>query len=166
MKRYCSLCLVTALGLAVAAPRWSQAKKEPGRARITIYRVAPGKHLDFLKWLAAQDEVAKEAGVATVQLYAHLDGDDWDYLGIGPVTTPDQDKKLDEIAAKKGLKTGFPASLEFRQLLASHTDTPHGGRGAGRPGGKVVTRRSRPAAPPPPAPRPTSGSGPRRGPPA
>jgi hypothetical protein len=123
MKRYWSLLLVTALGLAVAAPRWSQARKDPGRARITIYRVAPGKHLDFLKWMAAQDEVAKEAGVATVQIYAHTDGDDWDYLGIGPVITPDQEKKLDEIAARKGLKTGFPASLEFRQLLTSHTDT-------------------------------------------
>ena len=123
MKRYRSLLLLAALGLAVAAPRWSQAKKEPGRARISIYRVASGKHLDFLKWMAAQDEVAKEAGVATVQIYAHVDGDDWDYLGIGPVVTPDQEKKLDEIAASKGLKTGFPAALEFRQLLASHTDT-------------------------------------------
>jgi hypothetical protein len=41
---------------------------------ITIYRIAPGKQLDFLKWLAIQDETAKEAGIPTVQLYAHLDG--------------------------------------------------------------------------------------------
>lgn len=123
MNRFRSLTLLVVCGLAVAAPRWSQDKKEPGRARITIYRIAPGKHLDFLKWMAAQDEVAKEAGIATVQLYAHVDGDSWDYLGIGPVTTPDQDKKADEIAASRGLKTGFPASLEFRQFVASHSDT-------------------------------------------
>jgi len=123
MSRFRSLCLIVACGLAVAGPRWLPDKKEPGRARITIYRVAPGKHLDFLKWMAARDEVAREAGVATVQLYAHLDGDAWDYLGIGPITTPEQDKKTDEIAARKGLKTGFPASLEFRQLLARHSDT-------------------------------------------
>jgi hypothetical protein len=73
--------------------------------------------------MAAQDEVAKEGGIATVQLYSHIDGDSWDYVGIAPVTTPEQEKKLDEIAAKKGLKTGFPASLEFRALVASHTDT-------------------------------------------
>jgi hypothetical protein len=116
--------VVAACALAAAAPRWTpQDKKEPGRARITIYHVAPGKHLDFLRWMAAQDEVAKEAGVPAVQLYAHIDGDSWDYLGLAPVTTLEQDKKLDEIAAKKGLKTGLPASLEFRQLLASHTDT-------------------------------------------
>lgn len=123
MKRFRSVCLIVACALAVAAPRWSSDKKEPARARITIYRIAPGKHLDFLKWMAAQDDVAREVGVATVQLYAHLDGDSWDYVGIGPVTTPEQDKKADEIAVKKGLKTGFPAALEFRQLTASHSDT-------------------------------------------
>lgn len=124
MKKWGSALLVAACALAAAAPRWTpQDKKEPGRARITIYHVAPGKHLEFLRWMAAQDEVAKEAGVPTVQLYAHIDGDSWDYLGLAPVTTLEQDKKLDEIAGKRGLKTGLPASLEFRQLLASHTDT-------------------------------------------
>ena len=125
MKRIGSVVLVAACALVAAAPRWvpTKDKKEPGRAKITIYHVAPGKHLEFLKWMAAQDEVAKEAGVATVQLYAHIDGDSWDYLGLAPVTTPEQEKKLDEVAATKGLKTGLPASLEFRELLASHTDT-------------------------------------------
>ena len=124
MKRLPSLALIAVCALTVTAPRWSEDhKKDAGRARITIYRIAPGKHLDFLKWLAIQDEVAKEAGVPTVQLYAHLDGDSWDYVGIGPVTTPEQDKKTDEIAARKGFKTGFPAALEFRQFIAWHTDT-------------------------------------------
>jgi len=119
----CSLALLIVCGFAAAAPRLTQEKSETGRVRITIYRIAPGKHLDFLRWMAAQDEVAKEAGISTVQLYAHINGDSWDYVGIGPVTSPEQDKKLDEIAAKKGLKTGVPASLEFRQFIAWHTDT-------------------------------------------
>ncbi len=124
MKRSWSLMMLVACGLAVAAPRWTpDNKKEAGRVRITIYRIAPGQQLAFLKWMAAQDDVAKDAGVATVQMYAHLDGDSWDYLGIGPVTTPEQEKKLDEIAAKKGLKIGFAAALEFRQFVAWHTDT-------------------------------------------
>ncbi len=124
MKRFRSLIMLVACGLVVAAPRWTpDNKKEAGRVRITIYRIAPGQQLGFLKWMAAQDEVAKEAGVATVQMYAHLDGDSWDYLGIGPITTPEQEKKLDDVAAKKGLKIGFPAALEFRQFVAWHTDT-------------------------------------------
>jgi hypothetical protein len=125
MTRPRTLAIVVLCGLAAAAPRWNQDKDKPGsgRARITLYRVAPGKQLEFLKWMAAQDEVAKEAGLPPVQLYTHLNGDSWDYLGIAPVTTPEQDKKADEVAARKGLKTGLAASLEFRDLLGSHTDT-------------------------------------------
>jgi hypothetical protein len=123
MNRRAALALVAACSLAVAAPRWTQDKAEPGRARISIYRVAPGRHLDILKWLAAREEITKEAGVPATQLYAHNDGDSWDYLLIWPITTADQDRKLDELAARKGLKTGFAASIEFREMLASHTDT-------------------------------------------
>jgi hypothetical protein len=123
MKRWAALALLVVCSLASVAPRWAQDKPAPGRARISIYRVAPGRHLEFLKWLAAHEEIAKEGGVPAAQLYAHVDGDSWDYLLIWPVTTPEQDRKLDEISARNGLKTGFAASLEFRQFLASHSDT-------------------------------------------
>jgi hypothetical protein len=123
MNRRSALVLVAVCSLAVAAPRWTQDKADPGRARISIYRVAPGRHLELLKWLAAREEITKEAGVPATQLYAHNDGDSWDYLLIWPITTAEQDRKLDELAARKGLKTGFAASIEFREMLALHTDT-------------------------------------------
>jgi hypothetical protein len=111
-------------GLALLSPpRWVEDGKADGRVRVSQYRMAPGKQLEYLRWQAIQDEVAKEAGVPVPEVYVHLDGDGWDYLVIAPLTTPEQDKKLDEIAARRGLKTGFPAFLEFRQFLASHSDT-------------------------------------------
>ena len=97
--------------------------KEPSRALITIYRVATGKHLEFLKWLADQEAIAREAGVPASQLYSHTDGDSWDYLSIGPALTDAQQAKVDEAARKRGRKTGFAAGLEFRTLVSSHTDT-------------------------------------------
>jgi hypothetical protein len=122
MKRW-PAALVAMSTLVLAAPRWTPDKPEPGRARVSTYRAAPGRQLDLLKWIAAREEVNREAGVPAAQVYAHLDGADWDYLVLWPVTTPDQDRKSDDLAAKKGLKIGFAASLEFRQLLASHSDT-------------------------------------------
>jgi hypothetical protein len=123
MSRRAPVALATLSALVLAAPRWTAEKAETGRARISIYEVAPGRHLDFLKWMTAREEAAKAAGVPAAELYAHADGASWDYLVIWPVTTPGQDRKVDEQAAAKGLKTGFPAALEFRELLSSHTDT-------------------------------------------
>ncbi len=124
MTRPLTLLLAAVLSAsATAAPRWAPGDKDPGRARVCLYRVAPGRHLDFLRWQALQDEVSREAGVAVGQMYAHLDGDAWDFMLIAPVTTPEQDRKRDEIAVRRGLKAGFAAALEFRQYLAWHTDT-------------------------------------------
>jgi hypothetical protein len=124
MKRRVATSLVVLAALVSAAPRWNpQNKKDAGPARVSLYRVAPGQQLAFLKWLAAREEVSKEAGIPEGQLYAHLDGDAWDYLLIAPVTSAEQDARFDQLAAKKGVKTGFAASLQFRDFLTFHSDT-------------------------------------------
>jgi len=97
--------------------------KQPPQARVALYRIAPGKQLDFLKWMAATEAIAKEAGVPASQVYAHTNGDSWDYMHVVPVLSNEQQAKVDEITKKHGGKTGFPASLEFRTFVAWHTDT-------------------------------------------
>ena len=108
---------------AVQAQTARAEMKEPSRALITIYRVATGKQLDFLKWLGEQEAIAREAGVPASQLYSHTDGDSWDYLNVAPVLSDAQQAKVDESARKRGRKAGFAAGLEFRSLISSHTDT-------------------------------------------
>lgn len=92
---------------------------------ITIYHVAPGKHAEFLKWMAQQQAIGEEAGANPAQWYVHLDGDSWDYITISEVAQnqAEIDKKIDELSKKKGLPTGFNAGLKFRQFVNSHTDT-------------------------------------------
>ena len=119
---------LASLAVAIAATTFAFAQnaapaKEPPRSLISIYHVAPGKHTDFLKWMAARDAIDKETGIAQAQWYAHTDGDTWDYLAVGPVNTPEQDKKVEAATKKHGLTTGFKASLEVRQVINSHTDT-------------------------------------------
>jgi hypothetical protein len=111
-----SVCLAQGTPMQQAAPN-------PPTVIISIYRVAPGKHLDFLRFMAQSEARAKEAGVPAIQWYAHLDGDSWDYVGIGPVTTPEQDMRVEAISKQRGLPTGFAAGLQFRQFISSHTDT-------------------------------------------
>ncbi|KQY52085.1 hypothetical protein ASD14_05365 [Lysobacter sp. Root494] len=112
-----------ALGIAALLPSpqaWSQ---EAPHGMVSIYHVAPGKHLEFLRWNAARDAASVEAGIGPTQWYAHLDGDSWDYVGISPATTEAQDNQVDAILKRNRLTTGFKASLEFRTMITSHTDT-------------------------------------------
>ncbi|QSX77356.1 hypothetical protein [Agrilutibacter solisilvae] len=110
------------LAFAALAPTPARAQ-DSGTVLVAIYRIAPGKHLDFLRWQAARDAAAAEAGVGATQWYAHVDGDSWDFVSIAPVTTQAQDEKVQGILAGKHLTTGYKASLEFRSFISSHTDT-------------------------------------------
>src|ERR1700747_3430292 len=71
-------------GNLLLLPQWSRAADAPGKAIVALYRVAPGKHLEFLKWMAAREAVDREAGVPATQWYMHTNGDSWDFVAIGP----------------------------------------------------------------------------------
>ncbi len=109
------------IAACLSLPAWAQEK--PANTLVSIYHIVPGKQLDFLKWQAARDAVDREAGVPQTQWYAHMDGDSWDYVSIAPEVDEATQDKLDELAKKHGLKTGPKAGLEFRSMVASHTDT-------------------------------------------
>ena len=123
MKSLMKYAAAAAAGaIAATSIAYAQAASPP-RAIISIYHAAPGHQQALLEWLAQQDRVAAAAGVASSQIYAHTDGDSWDYLMIAPVTTDAQDQALDAAAAKMGLPSGPKVGLELRKHIQSHTDT-------------------------------------------
>jgi membrane-bound lytic murein transglycosylase B len=119
MKSKLALAAAAAIACTFAAPAASQ---QAGRAIVQIYHVAPGQHVSFLKWLNQQDQVAAAAGVAKGQLYAHTDGDSWDYLVISPATTEAQDAAIDAAGKKMGINM-MRGGIELRKYITSHTDT-------------------------------------------
>jgi len=130
MNRSFPIARIVLLALVFAAassPSRAQAAKsetkQPPTAVVSLYRIAPGKQLDFLKWMAEAAAINKEAGVPADHWYAHTNGDSWDYLHIAPDLSKEQSARVDEITKKHGRKTGFAASLEIRTFVAWHTDT-------------------------------------------
>lgn len=125
MKQLLKLAAVAAAGAIVSGTIvYAQAgSSTPPKARIALYRAAPGQQVALLKWLDAQNRAAAAAGVPVGQLYAHTDGDSWDYLAIDPVTTPAQDAAVDAAAKKMGMPVGVASNLEFRKYIAMHSDT-------------------------------------------
>ncbi len=112
--------LLCALALSSTVPAMAA---DPGEALVSIYRIAPGKQMDFIKWQADREAIRKEAGVGATQWYVHIDGDSWDYISIAPMPTDAQDDKIDQMLGQRGMKSGFKGGLELRQTMASHTDT-------------------------------------------
>ena len=124
MKQWIKLAAAAAAGaLASGTIVYAQGAANEPRARVSLYRAAPGQQEALLRWLADQDRVAKSVGIAPMQLYVHTDGDSWDFLGINPVTTDAQDDAFDAAAKKMGVVSGPRASIEFRKYIAVHTDT-------------------------------------------
>jgi hypothetical protein len=119
---HCAIAAAAALASSIAAPAYAQ-QAGSGRATVSIYRAAPGHQIELLKWLAQQDRISAAAGIAPGQVYAHTDGDSWDYMVIFPQTTPAQDDALDAAAAKMGLPSGPMVGIELRKHIAVHTDT-------------------------------------------
>ena len=114
------LILAAAAACAFAAPAVGQ---DTPQAIVSLYRAAPGQQVALLKWMAQQDRASQAAGVAASQIYVHTSGDSWDYLVINPVTTKAQDDAVEAAAKQMGLATGPRASIQFRTMIAVHTDT-------------------------------------------
>jgi len=109
-----------ATACALATPAFGQQASEH---IVSLYRAAPGQQVALLKWMAQQDRASVEAGLPASQIYVHTSGDSWDYMVINPVTTKAQDDAVDAAAKRLGLAFGPRASIEFRTMIASHTDT-------------------------------------------
>jgi hypothetical protein len=120
MKLPSVIAAAAALACTFAIPAHAQ---NMGRATVSLYRAAPGHQIELLRWLAQQDQIAAAAGVGPGQVYAHTDGDSWDYMVVFPQTTPAQDDALDAAAKKMGLPYGPMVGIELRKHIAQHTDT-------------------------------------------
>lgn len=94
------------------------------RKLVEIYRIAPGKHVEFLRMIEKFDAASKEAGIPPRELYVHQDGGNWDFMLIQNAEyTDEQRAKIGPVLEKMGLPRGADFFVEFRQFVAEHSDT-------------------------------------------
>ena len=118
MKRFIAVLL--ALGTVAAA----SAQADSSEMVVEIYRIAPGKHEEFLRQIALYDRANAEAGLPPRQLFVHEGGASWDFLLLQPAHHTDEvSAKLDAAFKKLGIPQGAKFFVAFRQLIAEHTDT-------------------------------------------
>ena len=119
-----AMLLCAAPAIAADTAGQVQPSAEPQDMLIEIYRIAPGKHREFLKAIAQYDEVNRQAGLTPRQLFVHQAGAEWDFLLLQPARHP-EDKRpaLDAAWEKLGLPSGPDYFFSFRSMVAEHTDT-------------------------------------------
>ena len=107
-------------GLLATAPAFAESKD----MLLEIYRVAPGKHEEFLRHLALLDQANVEAGLQPRQLFVHQDGASFDFVLIQPAhRTDEENAKLSAAFKRLGIPGGAKFFVHFRTLIAEHTDT-------------------------------------------
>lgn len=112
--------LTLAFGLLLQGPAFADSKDMV----VEIYRIAPGKHQEFVRQIALFDRANAEAGLPPRQFFVHQGGDSWDFLILQPAHHTDEESaKLDAAFKKLGIPQGAKFFVAFRQLVAEHTDT-------------------------------------------
>ena len=119
MKNLCA-SLVLAAGLLASAPASAESKD----MLMEIYRIAPGKHEEFLRHIALLDQANAEAGMPPRQLFVHQDGASFDFVILQPADhTDEQSAKLAAAFKKLGIPGGAKFFVHFRTFISEHTDT-------------------------------------------
>lgn len=107
--------------LALSVPANSQSDEDEIETHIvSTYHAAPGQYRNLLSWIARQDRVRTEAGLQPLQLYAHQNGANWDFLVIQPVPTDEQNDAMEAAAERLNVDA---AVFEFRNYTMDHEDT-------------------------------------------
>lgn len=109
-----------------AAPPVADADAPWPEAWFEIFRLAPGKHEEFIRFVAQGDEISAAGGQPPTQLFFHDNGADFDVILFKPAgakLTREQEAAMKKKAAELGVPTGPAYFVYLRELVASHTDS-------------------------------------------
>ncbi len=90
---------------------------------ISLYKIAPGKHLEFIEWMAAWDEVYKEIGLEQPVWYRNIRGDSWDFFVIFPPFDRAKEDEMEKVGKARGLDIGFAWKLKHWEFMTESTGT-------------------------------------------
>lgn len=137
MKLYIQLALALAALVPAGAAAQESGSSAPEAAPATtqewpeawfeIFRLAPGKHEEFVRRLALADEVARAGGQPPTQVFFHQHGGAWDVIVfkpvMGPEPTPEQEAAMAAKSKELGMESGPAYFIGIRELIASHEDS-------------------------------------------
>ena len=113
-----TFCL--ALSFGVASPGQASAAEFH---TVAIYKVVPGKHVEFLEWMAAWDEVFDEIDLDQPVWYRTVRGGNFDFIVFYPMWDPSKEEEMERVGKERELQTGFDWDVRHWSYLDIRTNT-------------------------------------------
>ncbi|KGJ99160.1 hypothetical protein [Thalassotalea sp. ND16A] len=90
---------------------------------ITVWKIHPGKHVEFIKYMTEWEEVFKEINEPPMKWYRKISGDSYDFVSISPPFNYEAEKAMEAAGKKRGLPIGYNYTLKLNEFADSYTST-------------------------------------------
>lgn len=90
---------------------------------ITIWKIHPGKHVEFIKYMKEWEEVFEEIKEPPMKWYRKISGDSYDFVSISPPFNYKVEQAMEAAGKKRGLPIGYNYTLKLNEFADSYTST-------------------------------------------
>ena len=115
--------LACCIAIATAGYSLQQSESQATFQTVAIYKVVPGKHVEFLEWMAAWDEVFEEIGLEQPVWYRTVRGGNFDFIVFYPTWDPSKEEEMERVGKQRGLEIGFGWDVRHWSYLDIRTNT-------------------------------------------
>ncbi|WP_068547829.1 hypothetical protein [Thalassotalea crassostreae] len=118
------IAVVVIVSLNQALTKQAHAVADPNAIyTITVWKIHPGKHVEFIKYMKEWEEVFKEINEPPMKWYRKISGDSYDFVSISPPFNYEAEKAMEAAGKKRGLPIGYNYTLKLNEFADSYTST-------------------------------------------
>ncbi len=90
---------------------------------LTVWKIHPGKHVEFIKYMQAWEEVYKVIGLPPMLWYRKISGDSYDYVSLSAPFNNAKEHEMEAEGKKRGLPIGYNYTIKLNEFVESYTTT-------------------------------------------
>ncbi|MEW6999374.1 hypothetical protein AADZ86_16935 [Colwelliaceae bacterium BS250] len=118
------LSLIFAVGIFLSNSYQVQAVADQSAIyTITVWKIHPGKHVEFIKYMTEWEEVFEEIKEPPMKWYRKISGDSYDFVSISPPFNYKVEQAMEAAGKKRGLPIGYNYTLKLNEFADSYTST-------------------------------------------
>lgn len=115
--------ILLSLALVFSSPQAFAVADQSAIYTITVWKIHPGKHVEFIKYMTEWEEVFKEINEPPMKWYRKISGDSYDFVSISPPFNYEAEKAMEAAGKKRGLPIGYNYTLKLNEFADTYTST-------------------------------------------